>query len=246
VPQTRREFITQAAAASAAIGIAGCAPATVPPPAAAPAPAAAAGGDPTFKDLAMLALDAAKSAGASYADVRISRNRNQAIFTREQRVQNLVDNETFGFGVRVLVDGAWGFAASRDLTRDEVARVARQAAAQARANRTTLVRPVTLARVTPTPDGSWRSSVRLDPFEVPIEDKVALLLAANAASLAVPGARFVNSQMFFLREEKTLATTDGTYVVQTIFRAQPTLTVTAVAPDNSDFQTRQSNDVQPM
>jgi TldD protein len=228
------------------MGIAGCAPATVPSPGSTPAPAAAAGGDPTFKDLAMLALDAAKSAGASYADVRISRNRNQAISTREQRVQNLVDNETFGFGVRVLVDGAWGFAASRDLTRDEVARVARQAAAQARANRTTMVRPVTLAPVTPTPDGSWRSPARLDPFEVPIEDKVALLLAANAAALAVPGARFVNSQMFFLREEKTLATTDGTYVVQTIFRAQPTLTVTAVAADNSDFQTRQSNDVQPM
>jgi TldD protein len=244
VPQTRREFITQAAAASAAIGIAGCAPATVPPPASAPSPAVAAGGDPTFKDLAMLALDAAKSAGASYADVRISRNRNQAILTREQRVQNLVDNETFGFGVRVLVEGAWGFAASRDLTREEVARVARQAVTQARANRTTMVRPVTLAPVTPTPDGSWRSPARLDPFDVPIEDKVALLLAANAAALGIPGARFVNSQMFFLREEKTLATTDGTYVVQTIFRAQPSMTVTAVA--SGDFQTRQSNDVQPM
>ena len=194
----------------------------------------------------MLALDAAKSAGASYADVRISRNRNQAIFTRERRVQNLVDNETFGFGVRVLVDGAWGFAASRDLTRDEVARVARQAVTQARANRTTMVRPVRLAPVTPTPDGSWRSPARVDPFEIPIEEKAELLLAANAAALGVAGARFVNSQMFFLREEKTLATTDGTYVVQTIFRAQPTITVTAVAADNSDFQTRQSNDVQPM
>ena len=194
----------------------------------------------------MLALDAAKSAGASYADVRISRNRNQAISTRERRVQNLVDNETFGFGVRVLVEGSWGFAASRDLTRDEVARVARQAVAQARANRTTMVRPVTLAPVTPTPDGSWRSPARIDPFDVPIEEKAALLLAANAAALGVSGARFVNSQMFFLREEKTLATTDGTYVVQTIFRAQPNLTVTAVASDNSDFQTRQSNDIQPM
>src|SRR5687768_9645440 len=246
VRQTRREFITQAAAASAAIGIAGCAPATTSSPTPAPSPAGAAGGDPTFKDLAMLALDAAKSAGASYADVRISRNRNQAISTRERRVQNLVDNETFGFGVRVLVEGAWGFAASRDLTRDEVARVARQAVAQARANRTTMLRPVTLAPVTPTPDGSWRSPARIDPFDVPIEEKAALLLAANAAALGVSGARFVNSQMFFLREEKTLATTDGTYVVQTIFRAQPNLTVTAVASDNSDFQTRQSNDIQPM
>ncbi|HEU5185862.1 MAG TPA: TldD/PmbA family protein [Gemmatimonadaceae bacterium] len=245
MPQTRRDFIAQAAAASAALGIAGCAPAPTPSPAPAATPAAT-GGDPTFKDLAMLALDAAKSAGASYADVRISRNRNQAISTRERRVQNLVDNETFGFGVRVLVEGAWGFAASRELTRDEVSRIARQAVAQARANRTTLVRPVTLAPVTPTPEGTWRGPARIDPFDVPIEEKVELLLAANAAALGVAGARFVNSQMFFLREEKTLATTDGTYVVQTIYRAQPSLNITAVASDNSDFQTRQSNDVQPM
>ena len=194
----------------------------------------------------MLALDAAKSAGASYADVRISRNRNQSISTREQRVQSLVDNETFGFGVRVLVEGAWGFAASRELTSEEVARVARLAVAQARANRSALVRPVQLAPVTPTPNGTWRGPAEIDPFNVPIEDKVALLLQANSAALAVKGARFVNSSMFFLREEKTFASTDGTMTVQTIFRAQPSVSVTAVSADFSDFQTRQSTDVQPM
>ncbi|HEU4564865.1 MAG TPA: TldD/PmbA family protein [Gemmatimonadaceae bacterium] len=200
----------------------------------------------------MRALDAAKSAGASYADVRISRNRSQSIFTRERRVQGLVDNETTGFGVRVLVDGAWGFAASRDLTRDEVAAVARQAVAQARANRSALVRPVTLAPVTPTPNGSWRGPwVKTDPFDIAIEDKVALLLQANEAALKVVDPQdkrrgFVNSSMFFLREEKTLATTDGTMVVQTIFRTQPSMNITAVAPDFSDFQSRQSTDIQPM
>jgi len=194
----------------------------------------------------MRALEAAKSAGADYADVRISRNRNQSIFTREQRVQALNDNETLGFGVRTLVGGAWGFAASRELTADEVARVARQAVAQAKANRTALVRPVTLAPVTPTPNGTWRSPVKTDPFDVSVEDKAALLLAANEAALKVAGAKFVNSGMFFLREEKTFASTDGTFTVQTIFRSQPTMTVTAVAPDFSDFQSRQSTDVQPM
>ena len=199
----------------------------------------------------MRALDAARAAGASYADVRISRNRNQAIVTRERRVQALVDNETFGFGVRVLVGGAWGFAASRELTRDEVARVARQAADQARANRAALVRPVVLAPAAPA-TGTWRGPwVKTDPFDVAIEDKVALLLQANEAALKVvdPNDRrqgFVNSSMFFLREEKTLATTDDTFVVQTIFRALPSMTVTAVKPDFSDFQSRESTDVQPM
>jgi TldD protein len=194
----------------------------------------------------MRALDAARSAGAEYADVRISRNRRQSISTRERRVQGLSDTETFGFGVRVLVNGAWGFAASRELTRDEVARVARQAVAQAKANRAALLRPAVLAPVSPTPNGTWRGPAEIDPFDVAVEDKVALLLAANDAALKVKGARFVNSGMFFLREEKTLATTDGTMVVQTIYRSQPSMTVTAVSPDLSDFQSRQSTDIQPM
>jgi TldD protein len=248
VTRSRRDFLKSASAAVAAAGVAACSTQTqVAPPAAQPIPAATPDdGDASFKELAMRALDAAKSAGASYADVRISRNRNQSIFTREQRVQAINDNETFGFGVRVLVDGAWGFAASRDLTRDEVVRIARQAADQARANRAAMVRPVQLAPVTPTPNGVWRGPAETDPFEVSIEDKVQLLLGANAAALKVAGARFVNSSMFFLREEKTFASTDGSMIVQTIFRSQPNMTITAVAPDFSDFQSRQSTDVQPM
>src|SRR5687767_10370172 len=194
----------------------------------------------------MVALDAARSAGAQYADVRISRNRNQSINTRERRVQGLSDNETFGFGVRTLVGGAWGFAASSDLTRDEVARIARQSAAQATANRAALVKPVVLAPAPVTRDGKWRSPVRIDPFDVAIEEKVALLLSANEAALKVKGSRFVNSSMFFLREEKTYANTEGSYTVQTIYRASPSVSVTAVSPDFSDFQSRQSTDIAPV
>jgi TldD protein len=150
-----------------------------------------------------------------------------------------------GFGVRTLVNGAWGFAASREISRDEVARVARQAVQQARANSLTLVRPVALAPVTATPNGEWHTPIEIDPFSVPVEDKVATLLAANAAALKA-GARFVNSSMFFLREEKTFASTDGSFIVQTIHRTQPSMTVTAVASDGSDFQTRQSNEIAPM
>ena len=239
--QSRREFLQLSSAA--ALGLAAY---RLPPQYRIAAPTAPPLTDPTFKELAMRALDAAKSAGAEYSDVRISQNRNQAIQAREHRVQSLNDSETFGFGVRVLVKGSWGFAASRDLSADEMVRVAKQAVAQAIANRAALERPVVLAPVTPTANGTWRGPAEIDPFDVPIEEKVALLLDANAAALKVAGAKFVNSGMFFLREEKTLATSDGTYVVQTIFRSQPQMTVTAVAPDFSDFQSRQSNDIQPM
>src|SRR5690606_9470613 len=194
----------------------------------------------------MRAIDAARAAGASYADCRISSARSQNIGTRERRVTNIGDNETFGFGVRVMVEGTWGFAASSELSADEVARVARQAVAQARANRRAMVRPLQLAPIhhPPVPNGQWRSPARIDPFTVAIEDKVAYLMEANAAALAA-GARFVNSQMFFLKDEKTFASTEGSVTQQTIFRAQPGMTVTMVSPDNRDFQTRQSTDIQP-
>ena len=241
--QSRRDFLKTTSAAAAALSVG------------AAVPRAAAGlstrqyaavGDPTIRALALRAVDAARSAGADYADVRISNQRNQSINTRERRVQALSDNDSMGFGVRALVGGAWGFAASRDLTPESVARVAQQAVAQARANRAALVRPVTLAPAPNNQRGTWRSDAKVDPFTIAIEDKVGLLLAANEAALKVAGAKFVTSSLFFLKDEKTYANSDGALVEQTIFRTYPTMNVTAVASDNSDFQTRESNDIAPM
>ncbi|MCC6318783.1 MAG: TldD/PmbA family protein [Gemmatimonadaceae bacterium] len=243
---SRRSFVRNSTAAAAAIGLAQFSPRSLAAASTLVGPDALPIQDPAFKDLAMRALEAAKAAGASYADVRISRNRTQNVFTRERRVQGVQDNETFGFGVRVLVNGAWGFAASSVITPDEIARVARQAARQAQASRITQLRPIALAPGGPAePNGVWKSPIKVDPFEVPIEEKVQLLLAANEAALKVKGSRFCTSSMFFLREEKTYANTDGTYTVQTIYRAQPSMTVTAVSADFTDFQSRQSTDVQP-
>ena len=245
VGSTRRQFVKTTSAAAAAIAGLAAVPSAARAAAHSALPLSPSLGDPDIKALAQVALDAARGAGATYADVRFAHNRTQLLFTREQRVQGLTDNETRGFGVRAIVNGAWGFAASRDISRDEVARVARQAAAQARANSGTLVRPVVLAPVTPTPDGTWRTPIEIDPFSIAIEDKVGLLLAANAAALK-GGARFVNSNMFFLREEKSFASTDGSFIVQTIYRTQPAMTMTAVSSDMSDFQTRATNEIAPM
>src|SRR5215211_4121458 len=124
VGQTRREFLKSTSTAALA-GIAAqsstgrFATAALVSPLQSPYSAQFAG-EPNIKELAAVALDAAKSAGADYADVRFVRNRNQNVSTREQRVSGVSDNETYGFGIRTLVTGAWGFAASRDLTKDEV------------------------------------------------------------------------------------------------------------------------------
>ncbi|MEP6778629.1 MAG: TldD/PmbA family protein, partial [Gemmatimonadaceae bacterium] len=250
---SRREFLQTSGAAAAAMGlVAGNSKLLAASPSSHPSLVAQfTPADPAARELTMLALDAAKSAGASYADARICRNNVRFIGTRETRVTGLGDNETFGIGVRVLVGGSWGFAATSDLTRDDVARVAKQAVAQAKANRVAQRRPVTLAPVTPTPNGTWRSNARIDPFDVPIEEQVALLIHANEAALKVlkpagKGVGFVNSSMFFLREEKSLATSDGTYVVQTVYRTLPSMTCQAVNQAAGDFQSRQSTDVAPM
>jgi TldD protein len=202
-------------------------------------------GDPLYRELAMVGLEAARGAGAEYADIRISSRNDQGIFTREQRVQGMQSSETFGFGVRALVNGAWGFAASSRLIRDDVAATARQAVAQARANRVAQLKPHVLAPVTPVGDVEWKSPARIDPFTVPIEEKAQLLLTANAAAMQVQGARFVTSNMFFMKEEKTLATTDGSFIVQTIIRSQPGMNVTAVDQSRGDFQSRSSTEIQP-
>jgi TldD protein len=197
------------------------------------------------RDLAFVALDAARAAGASYADVRVSRNRSQSVTTREQQITGLADNETMGMGIRVIAGGSWGFVATNLLTRDEVASAARQAVAQARANAVAQLRPVELAPAEVHRDGQWGSPVGIDPFEIAIEDKVSLLFAANQAALDVRGARFVNASFSFLREDKFFANSEGTVTNQTIYRTTPNVSVTAVAEDGSDFQSRASTDIAP-
>jgi TldD protein len=123
--------------------------------------------DEERRALAMRALDAARSAGADYADVRINTNRNQGISTRERQILGISDNVTSGFGVRVLVDGTWGFAASDLVTPMRWSEVARVAVAQARANREAQLTPVELAPYDIEPNGVWRSPIRQDPSRSP-------------------------------------------------------------------------------
>jgi TldD protein len=202
--------------------------------------------DAERRDLAARALEAARSAGAEWADVRINTNRSQGISTRDRRITGVADNITSGFGVRVLVDGTWGFAASGTVTRDEMVRVARQAVAQATANRAAQREPVRLAPAEVEPNGVWRSPIRTDPFDIAIEDKVDYLFQANEAALAVSGVRLASSNLRFLREEKFYANSEGTVTDQVVYQSYPTMSVTAVSADGSDFQSRNSTDIPPL
>ena len=198
------------------------------------------------KELLLDAINAAKMAGASYADCRIARFQQNFVVTREQQIINVVDTDTLGAGVRALVDGCWGFAATRTLTREGVTSAAREAVAIAKANRVARDRAVMLAPTPAYPNATWKSAYTTDPFEVPLEQKVDLLLKANAEAMKVPGVKFVNSVLFFVKQERQFASTEGSVIDQTLIRSWPLFTATAVAPDFSDFQSRAANEIAPM
>lgn len=200
----------------------------------APTPAAP---DLDRKLLADLGLGAARDAGASYADVRIGRYRNQFVITRENRVEDLVNTESYGLGIRVLAAGSWGFAATREVTKEGVVRAARKAAAIARANGPLRQEPVRLAPARKWGEVAWKTPIRKDAFAVPMDEKIELLLSANASAMS-NGAKFVRSMLFLVNEQKYFASTDGSYVDQDIHRMWPTFTVTGTDASSGAFQTR--------
>ncbi len=167
--------------------------------------------------LADAALAAAKSSGASYCDVRVGRYLRQFVTTREARVENVVNAESTGVGVRVIAEGAWGFAATNTLTADGVAKAARQAVAIARANAKFSTAPVQLAPVTGVGEVSWRTPIQRNAMEVPVAEKAALLLDINAAALNA-GADFAASRLFAINEQKYFASSDGSWIDQDIHR----------------------------
>ena len=191
----------------------------------------------TKKKLADVALHAAKSGGATYCDVRIGRYLRQFVVTREDKVQNVVNTESCGIGIRVIANGTWGFAATSELTADAVAKAAKQATAIAKANSKVQAKPVELAPVKGVGEVSWATPIVKNAMAVPIKDKVDLLLGVNAAAMQA-GASFINSILFLVNEQKYFASTDGSYIDQDIHRIWAPMQVTAVDKGTGKFRIR--------
>ncbi len=191
------------------------------------------------KAMANIALNAATSAGASYCDVRIGRYLRQFVITREDKVENVVNTESVGAGVRVIANGTWGFAATSDLSNAGIAKAAQQAVAIAKANSINQTKPVQLAPVKGAGEVTWATPIKKNAMAVPIKDKADLLLSVNAAAMAA-GASFVNSLLFLVNEQKYFASTDGSYIDQDVHRIWPTFSVTAIDKASGKFRSRDS------
>jgi len=159
-------------------------------------------------DLAKHAVDAAIRAGASYADCRVARRRKESVHVRNGVVDALDSSEELAAGVRVIANGAWGFAATANLERPSIERTAQLAVRIAKASATVPGdQPVSLPPRDPVRD-SWESQFEVNPFEVPLEDKISLLLDANRIlrqnkeiSLAVGGLAFFDDEQDFASSE---------------------------------------------
>jgi len=189
------------------------------------------------KRMADVALNAARGKGATYTDVRIGRYLNQFVVTREDKVENIVNTESYGVGVRVIANGSWGFAATDGMDNDSIAKAAETAVSIAKENARLLTEPVQLAPQKGYGEVSWKTPIEKNAFDVPVKQKVDLLLSVNDAAMK-GGASYVNSILFLVNEQKYFASSDGSYIDQDIHRIWPTFNITKIDESTGKFETR--------
>jgi TldD protein len=189
----------------------------------------------TVLDVVKGAVDAARAAGADYADARVVEERTESLTVRNQEMEGIDRASSEGIGIRVLVNGYWGFAATARLVPEEIERTARLAVEIARAASRLPMDPVSLTPVEPQ-TGSWHSPIQDDPFNVPLEEKVALLMEATRRMQAVRGLAFAEGGIDLFRRRTFLATSEGTAIDQTT--VQSGAGIEAVAIGEGDMQRR--------
>ena len=227
-PCSRRQFIATGGALLAATYVPDWADAFQP----------GATDDARRAEAAEAALARAAALGASYADIRINRYRRESIATRERQVQNVSRSTSYGLGLRVLVNGAWGFAATNRVDPAVGARGGGRSGRDRQAPTRCWRRGKSCS---PTPTRSSPPGpipIKRDPFEVPLETKTAFLMKLNETAMAVPGVSFVNSQILFVDEQKYFASSEGSRITQRLVRTYPQFSTTAADRASGDFQTR--------
>ncbi len=191
----------------------------------------------TSTQLAIKAIDTIRQAGCEYGEIRICHYHRQNLMARDRSLSRLSDDVSSGFGVRVLFKGAWGFAASHHQTPEEVVRIVNLAVTIAKGSLLSQQEPVRLAPVAAYQD-TYITPIQIDPFEVDIAQKAELLLNINDKLLSYEnqGIKKAYSFLYFSREDKTFASTEGSLIQQTLYRSYPGYGCTAVV--NGDAQKR--------
>jgi TldD protein len=156
---------------------------------------------------------------------------------REAKIQNIANSESYGVGIRVIVNGTWGFAATNEVSKEGIVKCAARAVLLAKANSKLQKDPVKLAPQQGLGERSWKTPIQVNAFTIPEKEKVDLLMKVNSEAMKA-GATFINSALYFVNEQKYFASTDGSYIDQDIHRLWPTFTVTVVDKQTGKFKTR--------
>jgi TldD protein len=186
-------------------------------------------------DLANWALDTAKRRGASYSDVRVMDVRQRDISTKNGEVGTLSETESLGIGIRVIAGGAWGFASTDRLTREGVQSCAAEAVAIAKSSALAKRANVALAPEKPAID-TWQNPFLKDPFRIPVERQIGLLLAADKAMRKVKGVTLAEGSMTFRRIDQLFASSAGSSIHQ--IKMQSGAGIVAIAFAGSEIQKR--------
>ena len=217
---SRRDFLRTGAAAAVSgfIGYGSGPPAEAAPASLVNRPPRPLLDDPDVRQIAMTALDAAKAAGARYADVRVASGVARDTIMVDRQIGVMAIGGELQFGVRVLLDGAWGFASSSIVTQEEASRVAQLAVRQASLNPWGKSRRLDLAPTPVVADGQWETPIDEDPWKYTIQDQLGLQLEANEAIIKIgeagrPGVT-ASSRFTFSRTDSVFASTDGSYIEQ--------------------------------
>lgn len=201
--------------------------------------------DPTFSDLphrrlGEVALARAQELGASHADFRLERNRYQYLGARDGILQTASDAEDLGFAVRVVHEGAWGFASGVVLTEDEARRVAETAVSVARVAAAMTTTPVELAPEPVHDDVTWVSGYEVNPLEVPTPEKAALLVDWTQRLRAGTAVAHATAFLQQVQENKYYADLSGTRTTQQRVRLQPGFEATGEDADTGIFDSMAS------
>lgn len=188
-----------------------------------------------MKTLCQLALDTAAQIGASYADIRLVTIRNEYITVRNGKIAEMELEEDAGFGVRVIKNGAWGFAASNDISKAGIDKTAALAVKIAQASASLKAEDVRLSEET-AHRAVWSTTYLIDPFEVPLERKVDLLMAVDEILRKDKRIAAAEASLRFKTEHQLLLTSEGAFIDQKLMQSSGGYSATAV--ENSEVQVR--------
>lgn len=190
-----------------------------------------------MRDVAQTALNIAAQLGATYADVRVMQRDTEAISVKNGNVDGINSTSSRGFNVRVIVDGAWGFASSATVTKQEAEKVANDAVRIAKASAMVRGNPV---RMTPLPvqRGTYVTPMQRDPFLVPLTEKVDLLLQADAAMRSIPGVAVAAGNIEYGKEAKFFMSSEGSEIDQILYDCGAAITAFAVEEQSGEMQQR--------